>query len=60
MANKSNYFPRRSSHFKNYEVILNGRGSHPEYTQIEIERAKDKNGKNYWVQFFIKEKVKKN
>ena len=27
MANKSNYFPRRSSHFKNYEVILSGRGS---------------------------------
>lgn len=28
MANKSNYFPRRSSHFKNYRVILSGRGSH--------------------------------
>ena len=28
MANKSNYFPRRSSHFKNYKVILSGRGSH--------------------------------
>ena len=27
MANKSNYFPRRSSHFKNYKVILSGRGS---------------------------------
>ncbi|MBM6875946.1 hypothetical protein [Fusobacterium mortiferum] len=27
MANKSNYFPRRSSHFKNYRVILSGRGS---------------------------------
>jgi len=27
LANKSNYFPRRSSHFKNYEVILSGRGS---------------------------------
>lgn len=27
MANKSNYFPRRSSHFKNYEIILSGRGS---------------------------------
>ncbi|QNM16272.1 DIP1984 family protein [Fusobacterium hominis] len=27
MANKSNYFPRRSSHFKNYKVILTGRGS---------------------------------
>lgn len=32
----------------------------PEYTQIGIGRAKDKNGKNYWVQVFIKEKVKKN
>ena len=27
MANKSNYFPRRSSHFKNYKVILSGRDS---------------------------------
>jgi hypothetical protein len=27
LANKSNYFPRRSSHFKNYKVILSGRGS---------------------------------
>ena len=27
MANKSNYFPRRSSHFKNYKVILSERGS---------------------------------
>ncbi|WP_300619830.1 hypothetical protein [Fusobacterium sp.] len=27
MANKSNYFPRRRSHFKNYRVILSGRGS---------------------------------
>ncbi|WP_226869228.1 hypothetical protein, partial [Sneathia sp. DSM 16631] len=24
---KSNYFPRRSFHFKNYKVILSGRGS---------------------------------
>ena len=30
MANKSNYFPRRSSYFKNYKVILSGRGSHAE------------------------------
>jgi hypothetical protein len=27
LANKSNYFPRRSSHFKNYKVNLSGRGS---------------------------------
>jgi hypothetical protein len=27
LANKSNYFPRRSSHFKNYKVILSGGGS---------------------------------
>ncbi|WP_311696424.1 hypothetical protein [Sneathia sanguinegens] len=27
MANESNYFPRRSFHFKNYKVILSGRGS---------------------------------
>ena len=35
MANKSNYFPRRSSHFKNYKVILSGRGSQSE-TVLDI------------------------
>lgn len=35
MANKSNYFPRRSSHFKNYFVILSGRGS-----QVSVGKIK--------------------
>ena len=36
MANKSNYFPRRSSHFKNYKVILSERGS--PYGNSNIEK----------------------
>ena len=36
MANKSNYFPRRSSHFKNYKVILSGRGSLNKITWDDI------------------------
>ena len=37
MANKIKYFPRRSSHFKNYEVILSGRGSLGNLLDNEIE-----------------------
>ncbi|MBM6875004.1 hypothetical protein [Fusobacterium mortiferum] len=43
MANKSNYFPRRSSHFKNYKVILSGRGSHMD-GRINFAHFKDING----------------
>ena len=39
MANKSNYFPRRSSHFKNYKVILSGRGS--QEVSVVVERFEE-------------------
>lgn len=53
MANKSNYFPRRSSYFINYKVLLSGRGSH-QSIEKEIESYSDKDLKKLSGDYYIR------
>ena len=61
MANKSNYFPRRSSHFKNYKIILSERGSPYGNSNIEKYIKDDERYEEiHFIRVILREKGKEN